>query len=248
MDNNNKIKGEVDPFQKIGNEIGILAVHGFTVTPQSMRPLANAFADEGYTVNLVKLKGHGETPEKLAATTKEDWKASVLEGLNWLQQHTKIQFVIGQSMGGALTLFLAQRESLSGILLINPAINIPEFEKITKEFSPSEYLDGIDSDIKNSNVKEIAYSKIPVSSFQEVINLVKEVRNNVAQITCPVMIFSSVEDHIVPPSNSDWIYSQIRSSEKSLIKLENSFHTASLDNDQKKIINHSIDFISKFSN
>lgn len=62
------------------------------------------------------------------------------------------------------------------------------------------------------------------------------------------MIFSSVEDHIVPPSNSDWIYSQIRSSEKSLIKLENSFHTASLDNDQKNIINHSLDFIRKFSN
>lgn len=34
-------------------------------------------------------------------------------------------------MGGALTLFLAQREPLSGILIINPAINTPEFEKIT---------------------------------------------------------------------------------------------------------------------
>ena len=42
-----------------GRRIGVLVQHGFTGNPQSMRPLAQAFAAAGCTVSLPLLPGHG---------------------------------------------------------------------------------------------------------------------------------------------------------------------------------------------
>jgi carboxylesterase len=47
-----------EPYTAEGGRTGILVSHGFTGTVQSMRPLGEAFAQEGYTVALPRLEGH----------------------------------------------------------------------------------------------------------------------------------------------------------------------------------------------
>ena len=41
-----------EPFAHDGNEVGVLVCHGYSSTPQSMRPWAQHLADQGYTVRL----------------------------------------------------------------------------------------------------------------------------------------------------------------------------------------------------
>ena len=47
-------------------------LHGFTGNPQSMRPLAEALAAAGYTVDLPLLPGHGTAIEDMIPTRWAD--------------------------------------------------------------------------------------------------------------------------------------------------------------------------------
>ena len=49
----------VEAYSAQGDRRGALIIHGFTGCPQSMRPLAEAFAAAGFTVELPRLPGHG---------------------------------------------------------------------------------------------------------------------------------------------------------------------------------------------
>ena len=46
-----------EPYAHDGNDIGVLLVHGYTSTPQSMRGWAEHLAAAGFTVRLPRLPG-----------------------------------------------------------------------------------------------------------------------------------------------------------------------------------------------
>ena len=52
-----------EPFRFEGNEFEVLTSHGFTGTTQSVRPLGEALAEEGFTVMRPRLEGHGTSIE-----------------------------------------------------------------------------------------------------------------------------------------------------------------------------------------
>lgn len=234
-----------EPFYFEGNRIGILVSHGFTGTTQSMRPLGEAYAAAGYTVCGPRLKGHGTHYEDMEETTYQEWIASIEEGYQWLKERCDTIFVTGLSMGGTLTLYMAENHpEVRAIVLINAAINIPGMEPV-RQLEGVRFLDAIGSDIKKPSVQELAYEKTPVQSVKEVLNFMGEVKANLHKITCPALIFVSDEDHVVPPDNAQIIYDGIQSDTKKIHHLKDSYHVATLDNDQQLIIEVTLEFIRK---
>src|SRR6187455_2338063 len=65
-----------EPYSADGGPIGVLVLHGFTGSPQSMRGLARAFAAEGFTVELPLLPGHGTNVLEMLKTDWDDWSAA----------------------------------------------------------------------------------------------------------------------------------------------------------------------------
>lgn len=233
-----------EPFFFEGNHVGILVSHGFTGTTQSMRALGEAFAKEGFTVCGPRLKGHGTHYEDLEQTTFEDWIASLEEGYQKLKERCETIFVTGLSMGGTLTLHMAEKHpDIKAIIPINAAIEIPTLEGV-KNLEEVRYLDAIGSDIKKPEAKELAYEKTPVKAVNELIKLMDHTKRGLFNISCPALIFVSDEDHVVPPINSYLIYDNIFSEVKEIVRLKNSYHVATLDNDQTKIIEKTIEFIN----
>lgn len=156
-------------------------------------------------------------------------------------------YVVGLSMGGTLALDLAAKYSdISGIMLINAAIDMPDLRSFIEGDVP-RFLDGIGSDIKKEGVKELAYEKSPVQSIKSFLTYLDEVQQRLDKVNCSALVFSSTEDHVVPPENSKYIYHHISSEDKDLAALENSYHVATLDNDQQRIIEHCIQFVNKLS-
>ncbi|KEZ52381.1 MULTISPECIES: alpha/beta hydrolase [Metabacillus] len=236
-----------EPFYFEGNSIGILVSHGFTGSTQSMRPLGEAYAKAGYTVCGPRLKGHGTHYEEMEGTTYEDWTASVEEGYQWLKDRCSTIFVTGLSMGGTLTLYLAQKHpEIKAIIPINAAVDIPTMAGAQQ--IQARFLDAIGSDIKNPAVTELAYDKTPVQSIKEINKLMALVRQNLHEIKCPALVFVSTEDHVVPPDNSRLIMDEISSEHKKMIVLENSYHVATLDHDQPIIIDQTLKFIEHVLN
>ncbi|MBS8264805.1 alpha/beta fold hydrolase [Mesobacillus boroniphilus] len=234
-----------EPFFYEGNSVGILVSHGFTGSTQSMRPLGEAYAAQGYTVCGPRLKGHGTHYEDLEQTTYQDWVASVEEGFQWLKERCDTIFVTGLSMGGTLTLYMAEKyPEVRGIVLINAAIDIPAMKPVL-QLEGTRFLDAIGSDIKKLGVTELAYEKTPVQSIKEILPFMKVVKEDLSKVSCPALIFVSDDDHVVPPDNSQTIFDHISSETKEIHHMKESYHVATLDNDQKIIIDKTLEFIKK---
>ena len=58
-----------EPYSATGDTRGALVLHGFTGNPQSMRGLALALADAGFSVEMPLLPGHGTQMEDMLDTT-----------------------------------------------------------------------------------------------------------------------------------------------------------------------------------
>ncbi len=92
-----------EPFRHEGGEVGVLLCHGFTGSPQSLRPWADYLAARGLTVSLPLLPGHGTRWQDMQLTGWQDWYAEVDRALRELLDRCEQVFVFGLSMGGALT-------------------------------------------------------------------------------------------------------------------------------------------------
>src|SRR5687768_3783788 len=91
-----------EAYHHEGGPIGALLCHGFTGTPQSMRPWAEHLAGQDLTVTLPLLPGHGTRWQELNRTTWHDWYAEDERALLALHQRCDTVVVMGLSMGGTL--------------------------------------------------------------------------------------------------------------------------------------------------
>ena len=229
--------------------VGVLLVHGFSGSPVSMRPWAQRLADEGFTVRLPLLPGHGTPWQDANRTTFDDWLAHVTAALADLRERCRTVVVGGQSMGGTLTLRLAELHSsaLAGIVLVNPSVltrrKDAPFSWVIKYVSPS--YPGIADDIAKPGVTELGYSRVPVRAFDSLRRAWPAVRRDLGRVTVPVLLLHSTVDHVVEPENSAVILAAISSTDVTEILLENSYHLATLDNDAEVIFDESVKFIRR---
>lgn len=225
-----------------GNSTGILICHGFNGTPQSVKYLVEGLAQCGYTVYAPRLKGHGTTIHEMEEAAYEDWTTNLHEAYLLLKQTCQHIFVIGQSMGGALALELATKETCNGVLPINAALSVPEYEAYAHQLEPRFIKEGT-PDINDAQATEITYEQVPLKAVHQLLDFMNIAKQRLSKVSCPIMIFVSPEDHVVPAQCSYNIFDSVSSSEKELVSLNHSYHVASLDYDKDKIITHTIDFI-----
>ncbi|MDN5707986.1 MAG: alpha/beta fold hydrolase [Planococcus sp. (in: firmicutes)] len=234
-----------EAFLLKGGSTGILLCHGFLGTPQSVRELGEALGKQGYTVSCPRLPGHGTHFKDLEQFSYGDWFRSIEQAYVELKQSCTSVFVIGQSMGGTLSLDLASRHAeIEGLVLINPAIDIPQFE--TYRTKPAhDYVTEDAPDIKKADAVEITYGKAPVKAYQQLLGYMDAVRAKLGEVRCPVVCFQSLEDHVVPPANTDYILGKIGSENASKYELHDSYHIASMDHELDFIIAKSLEWIAQ---
>jgi carboxylesterase len=223
-----------------GGPHGVLVLHGFTGSPVSMRPLAEALAAAGFAVELPRLPGHGTSPEDLALTTFDDWLAEAERALGVLQRRCAEGRVVvaGLSMGGALTLALGTTHpELAGIIPINAPCVGPEglAEGLHAMLAEGvEVMDSIGGDIADPDADEASYDQTPLRPLASMLEAGDAVRARLADIRCPVLVITSRQDHVVPPTDSDVIAASVSGPVERLF-LEKSYHVATLDYDKAEV-------------
>ncbi len=117
------------PFSHHDGPVGALLVHGFSGTPGELRPLAEHLAHQGYSVEAPLLAGHGGSQDELGVVTWQDWVASAERALDSLRTRCPSVVLVGFSMGGAITLYMAgtdgaARRKIAGIVTMSALTRI----------------------------------------------------------------------------------------------------------------------------
>lgn len=239
-----------EPFEFEGGKCSVLVLHGFTGSTQSMRYLGETLNKAyGFHVLGPCLAGHGTSVDDMAKTGFLDWMASADAAFQSLVARGKPVFVTGLSMGGMLTLGLAERypDVIAGAIPINGIAgeNDGGLAELVLMPDAPERIPGIGSDIKAEGVVELAYPEIPVSCLRDVYLAQAAIGDRLHTITCPLQIIQSREDHVVHPSNATRIQSRVSSTDVRLLWLNDSYHVATLDNDKELIAHRTGAFISE---
>lgn len=237
-----------EAFSADGGPHGVLVLHGFTGNPHSVRPLAEAFAAAGFAVELPRLPGHGTTLDDMLTTGWDDWSGEAEAAYQRLADRCDRIVVAGLSMGGTLTLWVAVKHpEVAGIICINALIEDPgPLREAIAELveSGTEIIEGVGSDIADPDATEIAYPGTPLRPLQTVIAAGDELRPQLGRITCPALVMTSPEDHVVPPSNSDVLAASVGGPVER-VSLDRSYHVATLDYDRELIEREAVAFAQR---
>ncbi|MFC1663289.1 alpha/beta hydrolase [Patescibacteria group bacterium] len=211
---------------------GVLLVHGFSGTIDTLRPLGNYLFSQGYTVHGVRLAGHGENVDALAETNVNDWLESVRQGIIELKKICDDITIVGDSMGGnlALKICLENKEINKLILLGTPIqvhgqwwkqIFIPLITPFKKYYNKSWVKN---DDQRREHVESGSYLKVSLKAFISAMKLFNQTKKVVPQVTLPVLMIYSKKDEVIKPDSADYIFKNLGSKNKKLFWITDSVH------------------------
>lgn len=222
-------------FTLAGGKIGVLVIHGFTGSPVTVKPWAEFFNQQGYTVITPCLPGHGTTWQQMNESNWQDWYKEVEQSFIELQKTCTRIFIAGFSMGGALALKLAQirGSEIEGLILLNASIHdrrfILKLTPLLKFIFPSIKKGA--TDIAKPNPPKHSYGRTPLKALDSLRKLWKSVVKDLYLIDLPLLVAYSNHDHAVDPENSFTIVDNVSSSDIREVVFEKSFHNVPLDYD-----------------
>ena len=237
-----------EPYSVTGDTRGALVLHGFTGNPQSMRGLALALADAGFTVEMPLLPGHGTDVTDMVPTRWEDWSGAAEAAYVDLAARSDAVVVVGLSMGGMLAVWLAEHHpQIAAIAVVNPIVAPPDADTLAflqaMIDGGDELAAGVGSDIAMEGVAESAYPELPLRATLSLFSAAAEVEEALDSVSCPVLVFTSTQDHVVDPKSSELLVERAKGPVEQVV-LERSYHVATLDYDKDEIEARTIEFLS----
>jgi carboxylesterase len=231
--------------------VGALLCHGFSSTPQSMRPWAEHLAAAGLSVSAPLLPGHGTRWQDMNTTGFADWYGEAERAFDDLRGRCGTVFVMGQSLGGTLALRLAELRprEVAGLVVVNASLGtdrkdarlVPVVSRVLASFP------GIAGDIKKPGGVELAYDRLPLKAGASLRAAWPVVISDLHRVSCPVLAYRSRVDHVVPASSGTTLLRGLAGGTVEERVLEDSYHVATLDNDAPTIFAGSLDFVRTHS-
>jgi carboxylesterase len=231
-----------------GAATGVVVLHGFTGNPSSMRGVADAVIAAGYDLELPRLPGHGTTIEEMVTTGWADWYAETEHALDAISGRVDRVVLVGQSAGGTLALAAAfGRAHVAGVVCINPATctrdeaTMAMIDELLDD--GFEIVPGEGSDIADPESSDIAYDGTPLRPLKSLVDHgIGPITGRFGELTMPLRLFTSRQDHVVPPTDSEHLASTWGGRVEHTW-LERSYHVATLDHDRDIVIGGTVDFV-----
>lgn len=241
-----------EPFFFPGGPTGCILLHGFTSMPEEMRLAGEYLRDQGFTVLGVRLAGHGTHPEDLARTCWRDWLLSVEDSLAYLRGICSKIFLIGQSMGGMVSLLAAARYPVSGVVTLSAPYDLDEdwrsrTVRLWSFFIPIILKGNPILNLKSARREHDypAYPYFPTRILGEVEDLKRATRAEIPKIQVPVLVIQSRKDAAVPSQNAEHLYAALRTRKRELFFLEESGHSIAMDPQREVAFQKITEFIRK---
>jgi carboxylesterase len=245
-----------EPFFFPGGRTGILLVHGFTGTPKEMRWMGETLNRElGFTCLGVRLSGHATRPKDMIRSRWTDWTASVEDGYNLLRGVTDEVYLVGISMGGALSLLMSTRLEVKGVVAMatpyRMSVRYPAWQiRLYSYFRTYHPKSKGEPDAgwfdKEAFKSHISYPLNPIRSGAELDVLLGKMRESLPKVYAPVCLIHSKDDDYVLPENMENIYAAlVNVSDKEKHYVSGSGHVVTRDAARGQVFELAREFIKR---
>ncbi len=250
-----QIIATAEPFLFPGSHTGCLLIHGFTGAPKEMRWMGEYLAGQGFSVLGVRLTGHATRPDDMIRSRWTDWAASVEDGYHLLRGLADRIYLIGLSMGGALSLLLSTQLDVKGVVAISTPMVLPpdwrlNFTGLLAWFMPyvaKSKLPPSHGWFDQEAWKDhISYPQHPVRSVGELDRLLAELVTALPAVRVPVLLIHSRDDQSISPDNLELLYAALTHvTDKTRMYMQGSGHVVTRDAERQQAFEAAAQFIRR---
>ena len=243
---------------KARTPFGVLVIHGFTGTLDSVSALSKPLKELGIAFKMPLLAGHGAaSPDALRGVGWDAWMADADRAFQELALDAERIIVIGHSMGALIALNLAVRYQgqVDSLVLATPAI------KLVSLFAPGRPLHFaariVSRVVKKWELKAVFagqripgcvphYAWVPTDAVISLFELIEKSLMLIDRVNVPALIVHNRRESTVLPESATILYNRIGTdpSEKSIIWLERSDHQIFCDCERDHVVQTITGYIS----
>ncbi|MEI3116660.1 MAG: alpha/beta fold hydrolase [Merdibacter sp.] len=145
------------------------------------------------------------------------WLSRAEEKIKECCQKQQPLYLVGFSMGGVIASYLASLYPVDKLVLVAPAFTYLDLSKtagyLRKGTKHLFHSDGSEEEIT-----------VPKSFYPAFVDIIKNCRDSIASVHCPILILHGDEDETIPLKSSLQAYEKIRHAQKRLIILHEGHH------------------------
>jgi len=236
-----------------GNSHGILLLHGFGDTPQTLDLLSRYLFERGFDVRAPLLPGHGTSVSAFVQSRRKDWLACARQELASLQATHESVSVAGLSMGGAIAAILAaENPQLCALVLIAPYLDVSAFQRFA---SASHWIWGPLAGVRKSSsprsilnpeerARNLGYGVYTGRLLYELWRLAVQGRHSLRKVSVPTLLLQSRADPRIPPAVAERALDALASREKKLEWIEGGGHIITVDYGRDKVFEEVANWIA----
>jgi carboxylesterase len=204
---------------------GILILHGFGDTPQSVRTLAEAFHRAGWSVEAPLLPGHGRTLEALDRASARQWLEEARAAWLTVRSRHATCALAGQSMGGALAVLLAAEAPPVAMVLVAPLLSMtPALRRAARwAWAWGVVLPYVDTSDPRSirdpeaAIASRAYGAATWRSIRELARTTRWAAAALPRVTAPTLLVQSPDDNRVSAAGAAAALAALGAADKQLV-------------------------------
>jgi carboxylesterase len=220
-------------------------IHGFTGTPWIFNDLKTTLNRRGILVSTPLLPGHGTQPSDLNRVRWQEWVACGRNAYENLKRTCDSVFILGLSMGGAISLYLAGDTNCAGVITLSAPVRfkkpwvyaLPLIRLFLKTWRKRGVVPG------SKDLEEQGYACYPLSALNQFVRMLRQVRRKLKKIRCPALILHAKMDKKIPSANAEKIFRGIHSMQRRFRLLEHPCHVITKGEDREIVEREVVQFI-----
>jgi len=231
---------QCQPFFLQGGKHGVLLLHGFTGSAAHLRPIGEGLHARGFTVMGINLPGHATSMEDMAERTWEEWLGAAKQAFVELKEKCDYVSVAGLSMGGCLTLLLAEQMPVTACAPISaPTVvknKLLPLAGLAWRVMP-QIMWGVDPkrEAMLDQRYDYGYPGFYSKCGAHLYKLMVMARRNLHAIRCPILIVQSRADETIEQRSATDIVKGVSSQRKGILWLEEVPHVCTITRETDRI-------------
>lgn len=240
---------DLRPEPGVARDAAVLCLHGLTGTPYEVRPIADALVARGLRARGPWMAGHEAGHATLARTPHAEWIALAERELERLRaEHARV-FLVGVSMGGLVSLRLAQTRVVEGLVVVGTPLSlgplIPPLARLLRPLLPYRMKRGSDIRDPGARARHPGLDAMPLAAVTELVALQGRVVGDLERVTAPILVTHGRLDRTARPADAQRILAGVSSEDRALVYLERSGHVATVDYDGPELTRRAVDFVDR---